>query len=218
MMTSASPRRRRSLTARITGATLALFACAAWGQSGGACGDPFTNHFGPFDYRTAPKDAISIVERIHFTSNVEMLKRGASTSRIGADISYTLKVFPNHPRALLSMAELSRRQKRLQPIGSEFDLECWFDRAIRFRPDDAAVRLVFGIALLRDAKYGAALEQLTIAEKAMPNNPDVHYNMGLAYVNAGDYDQALAHAKRAYDLGHPLPGLRDLLKKAGRWK
>jgi hypothetical protein len=34
----------------------------------------------------------------------------------------------------------------------------------------------------------------------------------------GDYDKALANAHEAYRMGHPLPGLRTLLEKAGRWK
>jgi tetratricopeptide (TPR) repeat protein len=127
-------------------------------------------------------------------------------------------VFPNHPRALLSMAELARKEKRMQPRGSEYDLDCWFERAVRFRPDDGNVRLVFGIALMRDAKYDKAVEQFGIAEQAMPNSADVHYNMGLAYYHLGNYDDALVRAKRAYELGHPLPGLRRMLEKAGRWQ
>jgi tetratricopeptide (TPR) repeat protein len=47
---------------------------------------------------------------------------------------------------------------------------------------------------------------------------NVHYNLGLAYFELKDYDQALEHAKRAYALGHPLPGLRDKLKRAGKWE
>src|SRR4051812_2402613 len=68
------------------------------------CGDPFVNHFGPFDYRTASVADKTIVERTHFTSETEQLKAGSGTGVPAQDIGYTLRVFPNHPRALLAMS------------------------------------------------------------------------------------------------------------------
>jgi hypothetical protein len=43
------------------------------------CGNPFVNHFGPFDYRIAPVADRELVERFHFTPETEQLKPGSGT-------------------------------------------------------------------------------------------------------------------------------------------
>ncbi|MBK8689378.1 MAG: hypothetical protein IPN24_13395 [Betaproteobacteria bacterium] len=182
------------------------------------CGNPFENHYGPFDYRTATKPQRDIVERHHFTADVATLKRGASTIVIGADISYTLQVFPNHPRALMAMADLARREKTSRPKGSAWDIDCWFTRAMTFRPDDVDVQMIRGINLLKDGKTREAIDQFELLETAKPNNANLQYNLGLAYFAIGDYDRALSSAKMAYALGFPLPGLRNMLQKSGNWR
>src|SRR5437867_1540176 len=90
----------------VASASFASVAClAAEGvasQPLGDCGNPFQNAYGPFDYRTATGDQKTIVEAHHFTSEVESLHAGI-TGSIGAEIDYTLRAFPNHPRALMAM-------------------------------------------------------------------------------------------------------------------
>ncbi len=36
------------------------------------------------------------------------------------------------------------------------------------------------------------------------------------YLKEKDYEQAIVHAKKAYELGFPLPGLRNKLMKTGK--
>ncbi len=182
----------------------------------GACGS-LENHFGPFDYRTAPLERRKIVEDYHFTPQVEHLRKGASNAVIGKDISYTLRAFPNHPRALNAMANLSRREKNIQPKGSEFTLDCWFQRALAFAPDDPNVRGVYGVQLLKDDKPKEALNQFRKAEEHGTSG-NLYYNMGLAYFDLKDYDKARDYAKKAYSRGFNLPGLKNKLQKVGEWK
>ena len=163
-------------------------------------------------------EILAKVETFHFTENVEALTRGQSSIRLGADISFTLRAIPNHTRALYSMSELARREKREKPVGSAYTVSCWFERAIRFRPEDGQVRLVYGVALLKAGEVRPAITQLDKAGELLPNNPNVHYNLGLAYFDAKDFDKAREHAKQAYALGHPLPGLRQKLERAGQWQ
>jgi hypothetical protein len=35
------------------------------------CGNPFVNHYGPFDYRTATASTRKLVEDFHFTIGIE---------------------------------------------------------------------------------------------------------------------------------------------------
>lgn len=180
------------------------------------CG-PLTSGYGPFDYRFAAQKDKYLVESAHFTPWVENLTRGNTSSTPAGDIAYTLRAFPNHPRALLSMMKLAEREKRDKPRGSTYTMDCWFERAIRFQPEDGTVRMLYGTYLARKNKDREAIEQLELADKLITDDANVHYNLGLAYFDVKQYDKALTHAKKAYALGFQLPGLRDMLKRAGKW-
>src|SRR6185295_1715921 len=95
---------------------------------------------------------------------------------------------------------------------------CYFDRAVRFRPEDGVVRMIYANYLANQKKPTEALAQMQAAEKLLVENANLHYNMGLIYLSLKDYDKALHHAHRAYALGWQLPGLRNMLQKAGRWQ
>ena len=83
---------------------------------------------GPLDYRTTPPDEINFVEVRHFPEHVERLIRGEKGS-IAGDLAYTLRVFPNHPRALRSAAELTRRNGGSMPKDMHYSIACWFGRS-----------------------------------------------------------------------------------------
>lgn len=178
------------------------------------------NAYGPFDY-TNPShfaERLPIVEAYHFNSDVEALKRGMTGELPGGDLTYTLHAFPNHHRALYSMGRyaLQYPNERVPP-GASYSAECYFQRAIRFRKDDAVVRLVYGIFLSMVKRNDDAIKQLKIGQQLDGNNPEIHYNLGLIYEKNGNDDLALKHAKRAYELGFPMQGLRNILKRKGVW-
>jgi hypothetical protein len=182
------------------------------------CGSLEAGLFGPFDYRTATKQQRRTVESHHFTPDVENLVRGTTSFRVGADISYTLIKFPNHTRALFAMANLSIRERSPRPPGAAYSVDCYFERAIRFRPDDGAVRMVLGYYLLRKGQARDAVREFEQAVQLSGEDMNVHYNLGLGYYDLKEYDKALEHAKRAYEMGHPLPGLRRKLERIGKWQ
>lgn len=183
-----------------------------------ACGDPFANHYGPFDYRTAPPKAKFAVESHHYTPEVQHMQRGHSSSKLAADVAYTLNVFPNHHNALKTMADWSIKSKRNPPDGGQYTVECWFERGLRFRPDDPTVKMLFGNYLLQIGKSAEALRYLEEAKELDQRNANLHYNLGLAYVKLRRYEDALRSAHIAYAEGFPLPGLRNQLKRAGVWR
>lgn len=170
------------------------------------------------DYTDADdRKDLGVVEGHHFTPQVEQLQRG-KTGWIGGDIAYTLDHFPNHHRALSSMARLALRDKTAQPLGARYSLPCYFDRAIRLRPDDAKVRAIFGGYLLALGQTEEALEQLGEAARLEPENGTAQYNLGLLHLKRRNYPAALAAAHKAYALGFPLPGLKNKLQAAGQWR
>lgn len=179
------------------------------------CGS-LQNGYGPYDYRS-DKDKLRIVEQYHLTPEVINLVAGA-TGTIGGDLDYTLRAFPNHHVALMAMAKLGEKQKTARPAGAKYGVECYFQRAVSFRGDDEIVRILYASYLSKAGKKSEALSQLNEADQLGTDSANANYNMGLIFFDLKEYDKALSHAQEAYRLGFPLPGLRDKLKRAGKWK
>lgn len=182
-----------------------------------ACG-PLENAYGPFDYRFERGERLRLVESAHFGPLIEALVRGkAENSRPGPDIDYTLRAFPNHHRALVSTVKLGERHGVNQPPGMRYTVECWLLRAVRFRPQDAIVRMIYAQFLLKNNRSADALVHLKEAEAYAGDDPFTHYNIGMIFMEAGALDAALRQAHRALELGFTRMDLKDQLVKAGRW-
>ena len=175
------------------------------------------NRVGPMDYRISPQDWKDIVENVHFTPDVESLRRGKSGT-IGGDIAYTLNAFPNHYRALRSAAEYERRHGVGGAREMGHSTVCWFERAVAFRNSDATVRILYASELLRRGNKRDAAAHLAVAEEHGAGNTAVAYNLGLLYFDLDDHERSLRYAKEAYAGGMTLPGLRDKLMRAGKWQ
>ncbi len=181
------------------------------------CGD-LKSSSGPFDYREKKEneELLRLVEGRHFTDKYERLIED-NRGYIGGELSYTLRLFPNHHRALMAFGKLALREKTQKPFGALYSVECFFDRAMRFKPDDGIVRLVYGIYLSQAGNIDKAMEQMIEANKLEPDNANVNYNLGLLYFKKKSYENATKHAKIAYRLGFSLPWLKDALIKSGKW-
>ncbi len=140
------------------------------------CGEVYlVGIYGPFDYANPVhrKEYLPIVEEAHFTPDIKNLIKG-ETSSIGGDLSYTLRAFPNHYPALIAFAKLSLREKGAErPIGSDerYTVECYFDRAMRFKPGDAMLRAIYANYLQRlGGRQDDAMEQYQEAFRLQPEN------------------------------------------------
>ncbi|KIO49480.1 tetratricopeptide repeat protein [Nitrosospira sp. NpAV] len=187
-------------------------------QAAPHCGE-LENAYGPYDYTDSNdrQKNLAIVEQYHFTPNIENLVRGNS-GHVGGELDYTLRAFPNHHRALAALVKLALRDKTVKPVGAKYSVECYFDRAIRFKPNDTAVRAVYSNYLLKLGQPDKAIDQLNVAVNLQPEDPTINYNLGLLYAQKKDYGQARTYAKKAYELGFPLPGLKNKLMEAGKWE
>lgn len=192
-----------------------LWSGVAMAQAEAGCGS-LRNSYGPFDYRTANPDQKSIVENAHFTQGVETLTRG-KTGAFGGDIRYTLIVFPNHPRALLAMDRLVEKERANPARDAWYTIECFYERALRFRPDDHVIRLLYVNFLIRKKETDEALKHLDYVAETTKDNPFAQFNTGMLYMDMKLYDKALAQAHRVMAMGFDRRELRDRLTAAGRW-
>lgn len=201
----------------IVAASLALFAAtSAHGQVvAGGCGS-LAYGYGPYDART-DHDKLPVVLFYHFTPAIESLIEGTNTTTVGSDLAYTLSTFPNYHRALIAMMRLAERQKTDKPRTVPYTVECWFQRAIAFRADDAIVRMIYSTYLNSKKRVAAANSQLEIATLYAKDNGFTHYNIGLHYFDLKNYDKALVQAHKAMSLGFTLTELKTQLVSIGKW-
>ncbi len=213
-------RRLPALTARyrylpILVVLLALCFFALPIQAQEYCGK-HTHPSGPFDYtnRQHTDKYLHVVEKHHFTNDVRTLRKGATTYLIG-DLEYVLNWFPNHHQALEALTRLAVREGTTRPRRAEYDLECRFKWARDVAPHDAMVPVIQGLYYARIDRNKDARAALQKAVEMNPRHPEIHYNLGLVLFKLKDYKAARDHARQAYDLGYPLPGLKNMLENAG---
>ena len=221
----------------LRGALAALLLLAVGLADAEDCGYPNDSpgRFGPLDFRDPTLDKERyMVEGAHFTPYMEEMalygfsSRRASTQEaegqglIGGNLDYTIYAFPNHARALHAMGVWQLRIRQQSAMNYERMLqtsrlrtpECYFERGIMFRPDDGMVRLAYGAFLHKAGDLRNAATQYQKAIELMPNMPEPHYNLGLLYVDLGNYTKAREEANIAYGLGYPLQGLKNKLARA----
>lgn len=213
IMSGALP--RAFLTCLVIGLSISQ---AALGQTPtGNCGELGNGTNGPFDYRVERGAKLQVVEQFHFSSNVERLVKG-DTGSVGSDLDYTLRAFPNHHRALMSMIQLGVKLKSPQPTGARYSVECYFQRALSFRPDDNTARMIYATFLFKNERPNEASQQLETTKANAGDSAFTHYNIGLIYFDGKIYDQSLIQAHRAMEMGFGRTELRDMLKGVAKWQ
>lgn len=181
----------------------------AWGGllAGVADGQPINNDY----YESGSTALLGTVERYHLGPGEEKMRAKRYEAAFG-DFKFILNYFPNHPQALLLMAQLCAAWKSPTCVTRDY-----FDAALARNPSTPTTYVAYGIYLLRARQPSAAIKQLNRALDLAPDSMNAHYNLALAYLDIRDYERANEHAQAAYALGATLPGLRDRLKRDGHW-
>jgi len=173
--------------------------------------------FGPWDY-TNPghrKEKLPVVTQFHFSKEVESLSKG-TTGPIAMDIDYTLRAFPNHHRALYAM--MRYQLKTPHPVNAQYaPIECYFQRAMAFKPDDYRVMQLYANYLVKKDQPKMAID---IYKRALNINNapvDINYALGILYCDLKELDKAVEQAKIVYGAGFKKTKLARKLKEANRW-
>ncbi|WAC71166.1 hypothetical protein OU995_16355 [Roseateles sp. SL47] len=195
-------------------------------QTLAGCGS-LANNYGPHDYRDwkdlPPIDPVSkemsplqLVEGAHFIDTCEALYR-CKRGSIGSDLDYTLRAFPNHHRALVAMMRYGELTKKAQPPEARYTVDCYFRRALVWRPEDAIARLLYTTYLNENKRTADARVQLQEAAKHVGDNAFTIYNLGMVALDLNEVDMAVDAARRSYAAGMRHPALRQRLQAMNRW-
>lgn len=164
------------------------------------------------------------VTNVHLTKKMFTLENGNTGSGpmgLMADLDYTLLRIPNHPQALHLLIRFNNKLNGQLPQLSNFtwkrSVECYFDRAINFSPNNGETYALYGIYYHKQKKYSEAEKQYKTAEEKGYRSADLFYNMGLLYADLEEYELSQKYAIKAYQQGYPLPGLRNRLMNLGKW-
>lgn len=180
---------------------------------------------GPFDYRSANKGEKKLVESIHFDEHYQAYKLGKPKFKKkhdgiietpAAGFGYTLWAFPNHHMALAAIEDLGAKQKSERLDGLPLRVHCYFQRAVKFVPDDGLVRALYGYYYGRRNQAEKAEAQLIEAISLRPDDVNVRVYSATAYLEMGQPEKSVEHVKAAYAAGYPFHGLRQRLEKAGQ--
>lgn len=175
---------------------------------------------GPYDYTRISQHQknLKTVEKHHFSSDVENLIEGQTTSNPLGDIDFVLMVWPNHHRALNTAIRARLRNKDTFRSTRYTPAECYLQRAMNFSRSDGVVRMLYGILLHQMKDFENALKIYNDAETLEPENLQLKYNIGLVLVDLKRFDEAVIYAEQVYDAQLPLPGLKRKLKEQGYWQ
>ena len=202
----------RAESAPWVGDTLDNFACSGGGQG-----------YGPFDYTkraSLDKYNLSIVERKHFTANVEMLVKGES-GRLIEDLDYTLRAWPNHPRALNSIMryqfDLDNNPNNKKPNLTS-PVECYFQRAINFSRKDTTAMRMYGYFLKKSGHLNRAKFVYKMGLSIAPENRALAYSYSFLLIDLKEYEEALKYAHLVYSNGAAPNQLKDKLKRLDKWR
>ena len=151
------------------------------------------------------------VEKFHLKQGDEKIRENRYGPAL-ADFDFILRYFPNHPQALMRTSEICIKIDKIS-LGKEY-----FDKAVAIAPRRAPTYVLYGIYLHKIGEFGKAVEKYSKALEILPDSAEIHYNMGLAYLEANKLELAKEQADKAYALGFPLPGLKNKLVRKGAWE
>lgn len=186
--------------------------------TGVACSADYAkrSNFGPFDYTNPAHrgNTLYLVESAHFTKDIETLRKGRTAVEPDGDLDYTLRAFPNHHRALYAMSRYQLKTKGKTNYGKP---ECYFQRAIKLKPNDHRVYQLYAHYLKKKKMLSMAVKTYQQALTYKPAPADMYYSLGMLQFKMKDYSGAVENAKLAKDAGFKKTTLIKKLKAANQW-
>lgn len=161
-----------------------------------------------FYARNWPRGLHENVHKYHLRQGHDKAERGAYQYAMN-DANFILSRFPNDPEGLQLVMKIA-----LDWLNNDQVAMPYFRKALDRYPQHAETWLIYGVYHHRLGNLQEAVEAYRSAIERDRRLADAHYNLGLALLELGQLEDARTAAQRAYELGHPLPGLRNKLDSA----
>jgi tetratricopeptide (TPR) repeat protein len=126
-------------------------------------------------------------------------------TRIPVTASLVPSMLLNLANAAAGMGDVAAAQDYLQ-------------KSIEAHPHDSQSYVAMALFHRKANRLKDAREILMKGDEATQGvSAELSYNLGLVLLDMKENELALSYARKAYDLGYPLPGLRNRLVKLGLW-
>lgn len=90
--------------------------------------------------------------------------------------------------------------------------------SIDVQPQSMDAYVMLAVIYRKQKRLDDAVAVMQAADKVLGGKSlEVQYNLGLIYMEKGDFGAAEKIARKVYDQGYPLPGLQDELRAKGHW-
>jgi tetratricopeptide (TPR) repeat protein len=175
--------------------------------------DERIDYYAPEDFhrgRARALDLRSSVEKNHLKPAHQCV-REMDVGCAEHELDFVLRWVPNHPQGLELMSRFAVER------GKPKSALPYLDFAIEQYPQYVSSYIIYGIHRYRMEQYSSAVDRFKQALQRNPDSASAHYNIGLTLVKLNRFSEARKHAKRAYELGYPLQGLKKQLKERGAW-
>lgn len=102
-------------------------------------------------------------------------------------------------------------------LGDLVSAKQYLTRAIQNQPQYAPAYTAMSLVYRDEENLDAARDILLRGNEVVQGkSSEIHYFLGLLYLDIGNIPEAEKHSQQAYKLGYPLPGLKNKLERAKR--
>lgn len=162
----------------------------------------------------------------HYCAGVIFLQRGAAKKQPAArksdfkeaavQATYTLnRSSSSHP---MYSTMLAMRGRALYELGETDKAFADLEEAMRLHPEVPDAYAAAGYYYRKMGKLDLARDTMTRGvEASHGGTAELRYLLGLVLFELKDFNGSVEHAKAAYAMGYPLPGLRRKLEAGGHW-
>lgn len=169
---------------------------------------------GGFDHIHHYCAGLIYVARARGLSDAKSRKRHFETAI--SEIDYTFrKILPDFPLYSEMAAYLAQAYFEIDETEKALDI---LKNATNLKPKQPAAYIAYAEILMKSGKNQEALQILLAGQKKATESAEMHYFLGHVYLRLNQFEEARNHAKRAYALGYPLPGLKRMLQAKNMWK
>jgi tetratricopeptide (TPR) repeat protein len=157
----------------------------------------------------------TLLQRARFVGDAEQRKSILRAARSETEFTYSRsnRTSPLFLYVAIQMATI------VSELGDAPGAISMLQEVLKEQPQAEILYSAIAVSQMKLNRSREAKETLLQGVKVLEReSAEVYYNLGLVSLELGEVDSAADYASRAYELGFPLPGLRNRLQKLGKFE